>query len=177
MVTERTGAERRRDTDGEACVFCRIAAGTAPATTVYEDDTLCAFLDIRPIARGHTLVIPKRHAGTLDELDTALGARLFSLGHRLAKALRRSALGADGANLLLNDGRSAFQTVHHVHLHVVPRHSGDIRTFATGFLFRGRVGRQPDRAATAAAIRTGLDRLDAEAAPTPSDTEDKESQA
>ncbi|WP_429427404.1 HIT family protein [Nocardia sp. GAS34] len=177
MVTERAATERRQGTAGDDCVFCRIVAGAAPATTVYEDDTLCAFLDIRPIARGHTLVIPKRHAGTLDDLDAALGARVFALGHRLAKALRRSPLGSDGANLILNDGKSAFQTVHHVHLHVVPRRNGDIRTFATGFLFRGRVGRQPDRAATAAAIRTGLARLDTEEPAGPSDTRDKESKA
>ncbi|MFF3569369.1 HIT domain-containing protein [Nocardia jiangxiensis] len=145
-----------------ACIFCGIVAGTAPATKVHEDDTLCAFLDIRPITRGHMLVIPKLHATNLDDLDAALGARLFALGHRMAKALRRSTLGADGANLILNDGKSAFQTVHHVHLHVVPRHTGDIRSFATGMLFRGRVGSQPDPATTAAAIRTGLDRLDLE---------------
>ncbi|MBY8858147.1 HIT domain-containing protein [Nocardia sp. CA2R105] len=156
-----------------ACIFCGIVAGTAPATKVHEDDTLCAFLDIRPITRGHMLVIPKLHATNLDDLDATLGARLFSLGHRMAKALRRSTLGADGANLILNDGKSAFQTVHHVHLHVVPRHTGDIRSFATGMLFRGRVGSQPDPATTAAAIRTGLDRLDLEE----SGAKDKEQQA
>ena len=141
------------------CIFCAIVAGTAPATKVHEDDTLCAFLDIRPITRGHMLVIPTRHATNLDDRDAALGAELFTLGHRMAKALRRSTLAADGANLILNDGKSAFQTVHHVHLHVVPRHTGDIRSFATGMLFRGRVGSQPEPSTTAAAIRTGLDRL------------------
>ncbi|WP_024802437.1 HIT domain-containing protein [Nocardia sp. BMG51109] len=140
------------------CIFCRIVAGTAPAHRVYEDETLCAFLDIRPIARGHTLVIPKPHATNLDDLDHELGARIFTLGHRLAKALRRSDLGADGANLLLNDGKSAFQTVHHVHLHVVPRRRGDLLTVARGFVLR----RGPEPEAAAAAIRTGLDRLDAE---------------
>ncbi len=149
------------------CIFCGIASGTAPATKIHDDEVLCAFLDIRPITRGHTLVIPKRHATNLDDLDSELGSELFGLGHRLAKALRRSDLGADGANLILNDGESAFQTVHHVHLHVVPRHSGDIRTFATGMLFRGRVGKQPDPAHTAAAIRAGLDRLAAEGRGTP----------
>ena len=134
---------------------------------------MCAFLDIRPITRGHMLVIPKLHATNLDDLDATLGARLFTLGHRMAKALRRSTLGADGANLILNDGKSAFQTVHHVHLHVVPRHTGDIRSFATGMLFRGRVGSQPDPATTATAIRTGLDRLDLEE----SGAKDKEQQS
>ncbi|WP_067702071.1 HIT family protein [Nocardia jejuensis] len=140
------------------CIFCEIVAGAAPATKVFEDDIVMAFLDIRPITRGHTLVIPKRHATNLDDLNPALGAQLFAFGHRLAKAVRRSDLGADGANLVLNDGKAAFQTVHHVHLHVVPRQHGDILTFAKGFVLR----RPHDRETTAAAIRSGLDRLAAE---------------
>ncbi|MBB5914857.1 diadenosine tetraphosphate (Ap4A) HIT family hydrolase [Nocardia transvalensis] len=140
------------------CIFCRIVSGAAPATKVYEDETLCAFLDIRPITRGHTLVVPRAHATNLDDLDHELGARIFTLGHRIAKGLRRSDLAADGANLVLNDGKSAFQTVHHVHLHVVPRRDGDLFTFARGFVLRR--SREPD--ATAAAIRAGLDRLDTE---------------
>lgn len=137
------------------CIFCRIVAGDAPATPVHEDDLLYAFLDIRPITRGHILVIPKSHATNLEDLDPGIGARIFTLGQRLAKALRRSDLGADGANLVLNDGRSAFQTVHHVHLHVVPRRRGDTLTFAKGFLLR----RPHEPEATAAVIRAGLDRL------------------
>lgn len=134
------------------CVFCRIAAGQAPATKVYEDDTLCAFLDIRPIARGHTLVIPRRHASELEDLDAELGAHIFRAGHRLALALRRSDLAADGANLVLNDGTAAFQTVPHVHLHVIPRRHGDKLSFAAGLLLR----RPHDPESTAAAIRAGI---------------------
>ncbi|MFR9753474.1 HIT family protein [Nocardia sp. 004] len=140
------------------CVFCRIAAGEAPATKVYEDDTLCAFLDIRPITRGHTLVIPKQHAAELEDLDAELGARIFRTGHRLALAIRRSSLATDGANLVLNDGTAAFQTVPHVHLHVVPRKHGDILRFAKGFLLR----RSHDPVGTAAAIRAGMAALDNE---------------
>ncbi|MFI1915301.1 HIT family protein [Nocardia sp. NPDC020380] len=140
------------------CIFCEIVAGRAPATKIYEDDTLLAFLDVRPITRGHTLVIPKQHASDLDELDPALAAHVFAFGHRLAKAVRRGDLGADAANLLLNDGKAAFQTVHHVHLHVIPRHRGDTLIFAKGFVLR----RPHDRESTAAALRAGLDRLAAE---------------
>ncbi|MFE3446244.1 HIT family protein [Nocardia sp. NPDC059180] len=142
------------------CAFCRIVAGEAPATKVYEDDTLCAFLDIRPIARGHTLVVPKRHATELEDLDPETGAELFRAGHRLALAIRRGGLAADGANLILNDGTAAFQTVPHVHLHVVPRRHGDKLRFAAGFLLR----RPHEPESTAAAIRTGLTVLDAETA-------------
>ncbi|NNH70304.1 HIT family protein [Nocardia uniformis] len=137
------------------CIFCRVVAGTAPSTKVYEDDVLLAFLDIRPITRGHTLVIPKTHATDLNDLEPALGARLFAFGHRLAKAVRRGDLAADGANLVINDGKAAFQTVDHVHLHVVPRRSGDKLAFARGLVMR----RPYDRESAAAAIRSGLDRL------------------
>ncbi|MET7772357.1 HIT family protein [Nocardia sp. NPDC005366] len=139
-----------------ACVFCRIVAGEAPSTKVYEDDTLCAFLDIRPIAKGHTLVIPKQHAAELGDLDADLGAEIFRTGHRLALAMRGSTLSADGANLVLNDGKAAFQTVAHVHLHVIPRRHGDLFGFAKGFLLR----RPHDPAGTAAAITAGLAALD-----------------
>lgn len=134
------------------CVFCRIAAGQAPATKVYEDETLCAFLDIRPITRGHTLIIPKRHASELADLDADSGAHIFRAGHRLALAIRRSDLAADGANLVLNDGTAAFQTVAHVHLHVIPRRRGDTLRFAAGLLLR----RAHDPQTTAAAIRAGI---------------------
>ncbi|MEV0252000.1 HIT domain-containing protein [Nocardia sp. NPDC050712] len=140
------------------CVFCRIVAGTAPATKVYEDDTLCAFLDIRPIARGHTLIIPKVHAAELDALDADTGAHIFRAGHRLALAMRRSTLAADGANLVMNDGKAAFQTVAHVHLHVVPRRHGDKLSFAKGLLLR----RPHDPVGTAAAIRAGIAALPTE---------------
>jgi len=138
------------------CVFCGIVAGTAPATKVYEDDAVCAFLDIRPITRGHTLIVPKQHAGELADLDPDLGAAVFRVGHRLARAVRHGGLAADGANLVINDGRAAFQTVGHVHLHVIPRHDGDKIGLVKGLLLR----RPHDTAATAAAIEAGLAALE-----------------
>ncbi|WP_336085090.1 HIT family protein [Nocardia sp. SSK8] len=149
------------------CVFCRIVAGTAPATKVYEDDAVCAFLDIRPITRGHTLIVPKKHATELDDLAPETGADLFRTGHRLARALRRGGLASDGANLILNDGTAAFQTVGHVHLHVVPRKHGDKLAFARGFLLR----RPYEPNSTAAAIRAGLTALDAESSPSAEGTQ------
>ncbi|GAA1650790.1 MULTISPECIES: HIT family protein [Nocardia] len=143
------------------CVFCRIVAGEAPATKVYEDDTLCAFLDIRPIARGHMLVVPKQHAAELEDLDAELGAYVFRAGHRLALAVRRSTLAADGANLLLNDGTAAFQTVAHVHLHVIPRKHGDKFRFAAGVVLR----RPHDAESTAAAIQAGIAALERDEKP------------
>lgn len=147
--------------DVNTCVFCAIVAGEAPAVTVLDTEHVLAFLDIRPIARGHVLVVPKKHSADLDSLDPATGSAVFAAGQRISKALRRSDLRTDGANLVVNDGKAAFQTVFHTHLHIVPRWRGDTVRFAGGFLTRRL--REPD--ATAAAIRTGLERLDSEETP------------
>jgi histidine triad (HIT) family protein len=134
------------------CVFCRIVARAAPAYRIYEDDIVTAFLDIRPITRGHSLVIPKRHATDLSELDAGTGVELFRVGHRIARAVQGRGFAADGANLLINDGKAAFQTVGHVHLHVVPRKHGDKLRFATGLVLRRP--HEPEK--VAAALRAGL---------------------
>lgn len=140
------------------CVFCDIVAGTAPARRVFEDGTVVAFLDIRPISRGHVLVVPRAHAARLEDLDPGDGAAMFRIGQHLSRALTRSDLAPDGTHLVLNDGRAAFQTVDHAHLHVLPRWSGDKLRLATGLVRR----RPHDPDATAALIRAGLDRLEAE---------------
>ena len=145
------------DTSAENCVFCAIVAGTGPAYRVYEDDDIVAFLDIRPVSRGHTLVIPKPHSPYLEDLDPENGAKIFKAGQRIARAIRRSDLGVAGAHLVVNDGRVAMQTVFHTHLHVIPRRKGD--RVSLPFLF-GAVWRKlvdPER--TAEAIREGLRRL------------------
>lgn len=141
-----------------SCIFCDIVAGRSPSTKIYEDDDVLAFLDIRPISQGHTLVVPKAHATELEDLDPDLGTKVFRVGHGLALSIRRSDLEADGANLVINDGRSAFQTVPHVHLHVIPRKSGDVLRFAAGFVLRR--SKEPEK--TAEAIKAGMERLENE---------------
>ena len=116
------------------CAFCRILTGELLASVVYEDDIVSAFMDIRPVNPGHLLVVPNRHAASLAELDADTGAHMFRVGQRLAAALRRSGARCEGVNLLLADGEAAGQEVFHVHLHVLPRYTGD------GFGFR----RSPD---------------------------------
>jgi len=135
-----------------SCVFCAIVAGDAPAVRIHEDDDYLAILDIRPIVRGHTLVIPKAH--TVDLTDTpadTLGGML-TLGQRIAQAARASDLHADGNNIVINDGKAAFQTVFHIHLHVAPRQTGDKLSFAKGLVVR----RDPDREETARILREAL---------------------
>jgi len=134
------------------CVFCAIAAGSAPAVRVYEDDDYLGILDIRPFTRGHSLVIPKRHTVDMTDTPATALAAMMDVGQRIALAARRSALGATGTNLAINDGRSAFQSVFHIHLHVVPRRDGDKLSFAKGMLLR----RDPDLDATGRILREAL---------------------
>jgi diadenosine tetraphosphate (Ap4A) HIT family hydrolase len=102
------------------CIFCQIVAGRAAASLVYADDLVLAFCDIEPFTAGHTLVVPRRHATGLSDLDDASAGRMFEAGRRIA-ASARAALACPGVNLFLADGAAAWQTVFHVHLHVIPR--------------------------------------------------------
>ncbi len=124
------------------CVFCDILAGQRPASVVFRDEVCCAFMDIQPVNPGHALVIPVAHAANLAELDPQAGGRVFQVGQRVAQALRASGLRCEGINFFLADGRVAGQEVFHVHLHVIPRYSGD----GFGFRFGPNYGQQPPRA-------------------------------
>jgi histidine triad (HIT) family protein len=107
------------------CVFCAIAARQAEASVVYEDETVVAFMDLYPVTPGHLVVVPRKHVVGLEDLDGATSAHVWSVGHDMARALRRSSLGCEGINVLVCDGEVAFQTVFHFHLHVIPRYTGD----------------------------------------------------
>ena len=112
--------------DRAACVFCRIVDhANEPASYVAEEADAVAFLDVRPINDGHTLVVPRRHARSLADLDEPSAEAIWSLARRVAGALRRSGLRCDGVNLFLADGPAAGQEVFHSHLHVLPRWTGD----------------------------------------------------
>jgi diadenosine tetraphosphate (Ap4A) HIT family hydrolase len=110
------------------CVFCGILASDVPASFVYEDALTAAFLDVRPMTRGHALVVPRQHRQRLDDLDDLEGPAMWSAAQRIAKAAQNG-LHALGANLLLADGSSAGQEVDHVHLHVIPRYRADDLAF------------------------------------------------
>ncbi|MDZ4267691.1 MAG: HIT family protein [Mycobacterium sp.] len=139
-----------------SCVFCAIVAGDAPAVRIYEDDDYLAILDIRPFTKGHTLVFPKKHVVDLTDTPPDTVAGMALLGQRIAKAARASGLHADGNNIAINDGKSAFQSVFHIHLHVVPRRSGDKLSFAKGMFVR----RDPDREESGRLLREALARID-----------------
>jgi histidine triad (HIT) family protein len=123
------------------CAFCDIVRGAAPASVVYTDDRVMAFMDIQPVNEGHVLVVPLAHAAKLADLDTETAGHLFQITTKLAAAVRRSGVRCEGINLFLADGEAAGQEVFHVHLHVIPRFRGD----GFGFRFSREYYRLPDR--------------------------------
>ena len=112
-------AGARRD-----CIFCQIAAGRAPAELVARSDRALAFLTIGPLAEGHTLVVPVRHAGDLTEISAQDTAAVWQLVHDVEGRLRAAGL-AEGVSLFAMSGAAAEQSVFHLHVHVVPRRRGD----------------------------------------------------
>ncbi|WCC79148.1 HIT domain-containing protein [Cutibacterium equinum] len=102
------------------CLFCSIAAGDIPAMIVDSDDTSVAFLDIEPFQDGHTLVIPRKHVTSALDDDGEL-ARISPMVTKVARHLVDS-LGASGVNIVSNAGEVAGQSVHHLHVHVIPRY-------------------------------------------------------
>ena len=132
------------------CLFCRIACGDEPAHLVLEDDAFAAFLDVRPLFPGHTLLVPRDHHETLADLPPERVGPLFERAQRLSVAVR-DAMQAQGSFVAMNNVVS--QSVPHLHVHVVPRVTGDgLRGF-----FWPRTRYEPGQAAaTATAIRGRL---------------------
>lgn len=105
----------------ETTIFDKIIAGEIPCHRVYEDDKVLAFLDIAPLSRGHTLVIPKERATRMDQLSDESAAALGRVLPRICRAVMK-ATGASAYNLLQNNGADAHQAVMHLHVHVIPRY-------------------------------------------------------
>jgi histidine triad (HIT) family protein len=106
------------------CLFCKIIAGDLPSQRVDEDEKTVAFMDINPATRGHALVVPRRHARNLLEIEPDELAAVAVAAQRLAKRVT-DRLGAEGVNLLNSCGAVAWQTVFHFHVHVIPRYEDD----------------------------------------------------
>jgi histidine triad (HIT) family protein len=106
------------------CVFCKIIAGELPGQLIAEDERTVAFMDINPATRGHALVVPRRHATDLLDVDPEDLAATVLAAQRVARRASER-LGADGVNLLNSCGRAAWQTVFHFHVHVIPRYVDD----------------------------------------------------
>jgi histidine triad (HIT) family protein len=110
-----------RDPD---CIFCKIVAGELPSQKIDEDERTIAFMDISPATSGHALVIPKQHSRDLLEVPAEDLEATILAAQRLAQRVKER-LGADGVNLLNSCGRTAWQTVFHFHIHVIPRYEND----------------------------------------------------
>ena len=106
------------------CIFCKLANGDIPTNTVYEDDMFRAILDMGPAAKGHALLLPKDHADNLFELPDDVAREALKTAREVGKKIV-SKLGADGLNIVQNNGEVAGQTVMHFHLHVIPRYKDD----------------------------------------------------
>ena len=138
------------------CIFCTILAGAAPVSPVHEDEQVVAFMDLFPVNPGHLLVVPRHHAAAMADLDDALFAQVMTVGRRLAAALRATpGLRCDGVNLFLADGEAAGQEVFHLHLHVIPRFTGD-RFRIEGDWENARERPRAELDQIAAAIRTAV---------------------
>ena len=107
-----------------SCIFCKLVSQEIPAKVVYEDDLFLSFLDINPIVKGHTLVIPKTHYNLMTDTPDEILSRGICLVKRIAKA-QRAGLHAEGANIIQNNGETSGQVVPHLHFHVIPRFKTD----------------------------------------------------
>ena len=106
------------------CIFCKICAGELPASKVYEDEHVLAFMDIGPVSKGHTLVIPKEHCNPIAEAPDGALEKAIVVVKKIAGAQLRG-LGADGINVTQANGTIAGQVIPHVHFHVIPRCEAD----------------------------------------------------
>jgi histidine triad (HIT) family protein len=106
------------------CIFCKIVAGTIPSDKVYENEHVCAFLDINPVHLGHTLVVPKRHSEDVFSINAEDWGHVSEAVRMLAPKVKTAA-GADGINLIMNNKKSAGQLVDHAHVHIIPRFMDD----------------------------------------------------
>lgn len=113
-----------KNSNGAGCLFCKIIAGEIPSSKVYEDEKCYAFLDLHPVNIGHTLLVPKEHSTNLYDTSDENLAHLAPIMKKLAIAVK-SAVGAGGINIEMNNDPVAGQLIFHTHIHIVPRFTGD----------------------------------------------------
>ena len=104
------------------CIFCKIANGEIPSTTLYEDEDFRVILDLGPASKGHALILPKAHAANIYEISDELAAKAMILAKKMARVMT-DALHCDGFNIVQNNGECAGQTVFHFHMHMIPRYA------------------------------------------------------
>lgn len=127
------------------CIFCKIIKGDIPCEKVYEDSKVLAFLDISPINKGHTLVIPKKHCTNLLDMPDDDLKHIAVVLKKVANAVKQ-AVGADGINLDMNNGSTTGQFVMHAHFHIIPRFSNDgLEAWPRGKYGNGEISKYADK--------------------------------
>ena len=108
----------------EDCIFCKIANGSIPSKTIYEDEKFRVILDLGPATKGHALILPKEHYADISEIPEETIGDAMKLAKKMA-GLMTDKLGCDGFNIVQNNGEAAGQTVKHFHIHLIPRYKDD----------------------------------------------------
>jgi histidine triad (HIT) family protein len=107
------------------CIFCKILKGEAETSFVLKNKRVSAFMDINPINKGHVLVVPNNHHERFSKVEEDVTGEMFSVAQKILRAIEKSNIKCEGANLFLSDGEIAGQEVPHSHLHIAPRFKGD----------------------------------------------------
>ncbi|MBP6866501.1 MAG: HIT family protein [Candidatus Pacebacteria bacterium] len=106
------------------CIFCKIIRGEIPSDKVYEDENVFVFLDINPVNKGHTLIIPKKHSTNVYDIEAEDLSNVIKTAQKIAITLKQ-VLNMDGVNIHMNNEKSGGQAVFHTHIHVIPRYADD----------------------------------------------------
>ena len=106
------------------CIFCKLANGEIPTTSIYEDEDFNVIMDLGPASRGHSIILPKTHAANLYELPDDYCSKIMGVAKKCAAAMKKS-LNCDGLNVLQNNGEAAGQSVFHLQVHLIPRYKDD----------------------------------------------------
>ena len=131
------------------CIFCKIVKGEIPSAKLYEDDNVYAFLDIGPVHKGHSLVIPKKHYEDMFDVPGELLGKQIQAVQRVAAAVKK-ATGCDGVNIAQSNGKAAGQVVPHIHFHIMPRYLDDgLRMWPQGKYAEGEMEKYRDKIAKA----------------------------
>lgn len=133
------------------CIFCKIAAGEIPSSTVYEDNDFRVIMDINPASKGHAIILPKEHAANIFELSDETAGKLMLVAKKVATAMKEE-LQCEGINILQNNGEIAGQTVFHVHVHLIPRYKDDTVTIG----WKHKESYEDDFAALSSAIASKI---------------------
>jgi histidine triad (HIT) family protein len=108
----------------DSCIFCKIVKKEIPAEIIFENDSILAFLDIRPVNKGHVVIVSKKHFESFEKTEDSVAAELVVKARKIAPKIAK-AVNADGFNFSTNNGSSAGQVVMHTHFHIIPRFKGD----------------------------------------------------